>query len=136
MAENVQWIRLKVGMFDGSSFKKIKRAKIGGVSYRDKLTAVWFELLDLAGKSNCDGYLIGSNEIPYQSFEDIATITELKAISQRIQVAKMLKEKRVYTEIAEATGASTATISRVNKCLNYGQGGYDLVLDRINSKGK
>ena len=72
----------------------------------------------------------------YKFFEDIATITELKAISQRIQVAKMLREKRVYTEIAEATGASTATISRVNKCLNYGQGGYDLVLDRINSKGK
>ena len=72
----------------------------------------------------------------YKFFEDIATITELKAISQRIQVAKMLKEKRVYTEIAEVTGASTATISRVNKCLNYGQGGYDLVLDRINSKGK
>ena len=70
----------------------------------------------------------------YKFFEDIATITELKAISQRIQVAKMLKEKKVYTEIAEATGASTATISRVNKCLNYGQGGYNIVLDRINSK--
>ena len=72
----------------------------------------------------------------YKFFEDIATITELKAISQRIQVAKMLKEKKVYTEIAEVTGASTATISRVNKCLNYGQGGYDLVLDRINSADK
>ena len=72
----------------------------------------------------------------YKFFEDIATITELKAISQRIQVAKMLKEKKVYTEIAEATGASTATISRVNKCLNYGQGGYNIVLDRINSKDK
>lgn len=70
----------------------------------------------------------------YKFFEDIATITELKAISQRIQVAKMLKEKKVYTEIAEATGASTATISRVNKCLNYGQGGYNIVLDRINSE--
>ena len=70
----------------------------------------------------------------YKFFEDIATITELKAISQRIQVAKMLKEKKVYTEIAEVTGASTATISRVNKCLNYGQGGYNIVLDRINSK--
>ena len=68
----------------------------------------------------------------YKFFEDIATITELKAISQRIQVAKMLKEKKVYTEIAEVTGASTATISRVNKCLNYGQGGYNIVLDRIN----
>ena len=72
----------------------------------------------------------------YKFFEDIATITELKAISQRIQVAKMLKEKRVYIEIAEVTGAGTATISRVNKCLNYGQGGYDLVLDRINSADK
>ena len=70
----------------------------------------------------------------YKFFEDIATITELKAISQRIQVAKMLKEKKVYTEIAEATGASTATISRVNKCLNYGEGGYNIVLDRINSE--
>ena len=70
----------------------------------------------------------------YKFFEDIATITELKAISQRIQVAKMLKEKKVYTEIAEVTGASTATISRVNKCLNYGEGGYNIVLDRINSQ--
>lgn len=63
-------------MFDGNSFKKIKRAKIGGVSYRDKLTAVWFELLDLAGKSNANGYLIDNNEIPYRSFEDIATMLD------------------------------------------------------------
>ena len=75
MAE-VQWIRLIVGMFDGNSFKRIKRAKIGGVSYRDKLTAVWFELLDLAGKSNANGYLIDNNEIPYRSFEDIATMLD------------------------------------------------------------
>ena len=75
MAE-VQWIRLIVGMFDGNSFKKIKRAKIGGVPFRDKLTAVWFELLDLAGKSNANGYLIDNNEIPYRSFEDIATMLD------------------------------------------------------------
>ena len=75
MAE-VQWIRLMVGMFDGNSFKRIKRARIGGVSYRDKLTAVWFELLDLAGKSNTNGYLIDNNEIPYRSFEDIATMLD------------------------------------------------------------
>lgn len=74
MAE-VQWIKLIVGMFDGNSFKRIKRAKIGGVSYRDKLTAVWFELLDLAGKSNANGYLM-ENEIPYRSFEDIATMLD------------------------------------------------------------
>ena len=67
----------------------------------------------------------------YKFFEDVATINELKSLSQRVQVAKMLKNKKVYTEIAEATGASTATISRVNKCLNYGEGGYNIVLDRL-----
>ena len=67
----------------------------------------------------------------YSFFEDIAKINELKALSQRIQVARMLKEKKVYTEIAEETGASTATISRVNKCLNYGQNGYNIVLERM-----
>lgn len=67
----------------------------------------------------------------YKFFEDVATINELKALAQRIQVAGMLKEKKVYTEIAEETGASTATISRVNKCLNYGTGGYNLILDRL-----
>ena len=72
----------------------------------------------------------------YKFFEDIATINELRAISQRIYVAKMLTDKKVYTEIADATGASTATISRVNKCLNYGQGGYNLVLERMYPKDK
>ena len=67
----------------------------------------------------------------YNFFEDVATINELKALSQRITVAKMLSEKKVYTEIAEETKASTATISRVNKCLNYGAGGYELILKRI-----
>ena len=67
----------------------------------------------------------------YNFFEDVATINELKALAQRMHVAKMLKEKKVYTEIAEETGASTATISRVNKCLNYGTGGYGLILDRL-----
>ena len=95
------------------------------LEFKNDLDMLFKAILELENIDEC-----------YKFFEDIATITELKAISQRIQVAKMLKEKRVYTEIAEATGASTATISRVNKCLNYGQGGYDLVLDRINSKGK
>ena len=72
----------------------------------------------------------------YKFFEDIATINELRAISQRIYVAKMLTDKKVYTEIADATGASTATISRVNKCLNYGQGGNNLVLERMYPKDK
>lgn len=95
MAENVQWIRLKVGMFDGNSFKKIKRAKIGGVSYRDKLTAVWFELLDLAGKSNCNGYLIGSNEIPYQSFEDIAVMLDREEKEIELCMTFFINERMV-----------------------------------------
>jgi len=67
----------------------------------------------------------------YNFFEDVATINEIKSLAQRIHVAKLLKEKKVYTEIADKTGASTATISRVNKCLNYGAGGYELILDRL-----
>lgn len=72
MADEIKWIRMKVGMFDGNSFKKIKRAKIGGVSYRNVLTAVWFELLDLAAKCNMDGYLIDKNSISFGTYEDIA----------------------------------------------------------------
>lgn len=72
----------------------------------------------------------------YNFFEDVATINEIKALAQRIHVAKLLSQKKVYTEIAEKTGASTATISRVNKCLNYGTGGYSLILDRIEENKK
>lgn len=67
----------------------------------------------------------------YDFFEDLCTIQELKAISQRIVVAKMLNEKCVYTDIVNATGASTATISRVNRSLQYGCDGYDKIFDRI-----
>lgn len=94
MAE-VQWIRLIVGMFDGNSFKRIKRAKIGGVSYRDKLTAVWFELLDLAGKSNSHGYLIDNNEIPYRSFEDIATMLDRDEKEIELCIQFFINEKMV-----------------------------------------
>lgn len=75
MAE-VKWIKLTVGMFDGNSFKKIKKAKIGGESFRDKLTAVWFELMDFAGKCNAGGQLIESPEIPFTSIEDIAILID------------------------------------------------------------
>ena len=64
-------------------------------------------------------------------FDDLCTISELRSMSQRVEVAHMLSEKKVYTDIAEITGASTATISRVNKCLNYGKNGYNLVLKRL-----
>lgn len=70
----------------------------------------------------------------YKFFEDISTITEIKALSQRMQVAKMLREKKTYIEIAELTGASTATISRVNRALTYGCDGYNNILDKIDLK--
>ena len=69
---DVKWIKMMVGMFDGMSFKKIKRAKIGGESFRDKLTAVWFELMDLAGRCNHDGAFVDSTGIPFAGLEDIA----------------------------------------------------------------
>lgn len=72
-----------------------------------------------------------SEEECYDFFEDLLTVQELKAISQRIVVAKMLSEKCVYTDIVNATGASTATISRVNRSLQYGCDGYDKIFDRI-----
>ena len=64
-------------------------------------------------------------------FEDIFTMKELQDVSQRIEVAIMLNEGKNYNEISETTGASTATISRVNRCLMYGNGGYKTVIDRM-----
>lgn len=67
----------------------------------------------------------------YDFFEDLCTINELQSISQRVSVAKMLVEGSVYQDIVEKTGASTATISRVNRSLQYGSNGYDAVFERM-----
>ncbi len=67
----------------------------------------------------------------YLFFEDICTVNELFSLSQRFEVAHMLRENKTYLEIAEKTGASTATISRVNRSLNYGNDGYEIVLSRL-----
>ena len=80
-------------------------------------------ILSLKNKEEC-----------YSFFEDICTINELLSLTQRFEVAKMLREQKTYLEIAEKTGASTATISRVNRSLNYGNDGYDMVFERILSK--
>lgn len=69
----------------------------------------------------------------YRFFEDLCTVTELRALSQRLEVAKLLRSGETYTAIAEKTGASTATISRVNRCLSYGADGYKTVLDRLSA---
>ena len=70
----------------------------------------------------------------YAFFEDVCTVNELLSLSQRYEVANMLREKKTYLDIAESTGASTATISRVNRSLNYGNDGYDMVFARLENK--
>ena len=80
-------------------------------------------ILSLQNKEEC-----------YTFFEDVCTINELLSLSQRFEVAKMPREQKTYLEIAEKTGASTATISRVNRSLNYGEDGYDMVFERLEKK--
>lgn len=70
----------------------------------------------------------------YSFFEDLCTVNELLSLSQRFEVAAMLKSHKTYLEIAEKTGASTATISRVNRSLNYGNDGYEMVFARMEGK--
>ena len=74
---------------------------------------------------------LNSSEEAYSFFEDIFTIKELQAVAQRLAVASLLKKRVTYQEIADLTGASTATISRVNRCLKYGNEGYLTVLERL-----
>lgn len=88
---------------------------------RDQLNDALFEaILLLKDKEEC-----------YRFFEDIATVAEIKALAQRLQVAKLLRKNETYTEIAERTGASTATISRVKRCLYFGADGYQMILSRL-----
>ena len=72
----------------------------------------------------------------FDFFEDLCTVPELKSMSQRLAVAKMLSDKQVYSDIVAKTGASTATISRVNRSLAYGSDGYKIVFDRLKEQGK
>ena len=70
----------------------------------------------------------------FDFFEDVCTVNELLSLSQRYEVARMLRQRKTYLDIAEKTGASTATISRVNRSLNYGNDAYDMVFERLNIK--
>ncbi len=88
---------------------------------KDEATDLLFKaILSLKNEEEC-----------YNFFEDLCTVPELKAMSQRIVVAKMLTDKNVYSDIVAKTGASTATISRVNRSLIYGSDGYEMVFGRI-----
>ena len=84
-----------------------------------------------------DGILsLQNREEAYRFFEDLCTVNELESLGQRFEVAGMLREDRTYQDIAQTTGASTATISRVNRCLNYGTDGYVMVLDRMSNENQ
>ncbi|HEX3027228.1 MAG TPA: YerC/YecD family TrpR-related protein [Clostridia bacterium] len=91
----------------------------------DHVDYLFESILSLKTKEEC-----------YNFFEDLCTIAEIKAMSQRLHVARMLREHHVYSDIVGQTGASTATISRVNRCLNYGSDGYNLILDRLKDMGE
>jgi len=71
----------------------------------------------------------------YSFFEDLCTVTELKSMAQRFEVARLLSEGHVYGDVVKITGASTATISRVNRALNYGNDSYRMALERIRDAG-
>ncbi len=86
----------------------------------EAVDALFQAILSLETKEEC-----------YSFFEDLCTVNELLSLSQRFEVASMLKQHKMYLEIAEKTGASTATISRVNRSLNYGSDGYELVFERM-----
>ena len=92
---------------------------------KDDVDALFDAVLTLENREDC-----------YRFFEDLCTINEIHAIAQRMEVAKYLAEKKTYSEIEKITNTSTATISRINKCLVYGAGGYKLVLDRLKDKGQ
>lgn len=93
---------------------------------QDEITDRLFEaILLLENKAEC-----------YSFFEDLGTISEIKAFAQRLEVAKMLDQGKTYREIHENTGASEATISRVSRSLNYGADGYRLILERLKEKGE
>ncbi|QEK12992.1 hypothetical protein FQB35_12045 [Crassaminicella thermophila] len=80
--------------------------------------------------------LLENIEECYRFFTDICTIKETQTLAQRLKVAKLLRDKKTYNEIEEITGASTATISRINRFLVYGADGYNLILDRLEEKAK
>ena len=92
---------------------------------RKDVDALFDAVLTLKNREDC-----------YRFFEDLCTINEIHAIAQRMEVAKLLSEKKTYNEIESITNASTATISRINKCLVYGAGGYKLAIERMRKEEK
>ncbi|TCP24110.1 Trp operon repressor family [Scopulibacillus darangshiensis] len=89
------------------------------------LDQLFDSILSLKDKEEC-----------YQFFDDLCTMGEIQSLAQRLEVARMLMEGQTYHRIEEETGASTATISRVKRCINYGNDGYQMTLDRVKDEKK
>jgi len=109
----------------------------GGEKGRRKKTlrGNWEKWRNTSTDQLCEAILcLETMEECYAFLEDIATIAEIKALAQRFEVAKLLAEGYTYAKVAEKTGASSATISRVKRALEYGAGGYSLVIDRLKKK--
>ena len=106
-------------VMDNPNFRFVK----ADICDREAVDKLFDAILSLKDKEEC-----------YRFFEDVCTINELLSLSQRFEVAKMLTDKRTYLDISEKTGASTATISRVNRSLNYGNDGYEMVFSRMKEK--
>lgn len=106
-------------------------SKAGGVRLQidklrgEQLDQLFDAILSLKNREEC-----------YQFFDDLATMSEIQSFAQRLQVAKMLLDSATYSEIEKETNASTATISRVRRCINFGSDGYKLVVDRLKEKEK
>ena len=93
---------------------------MSNIVHTEAVNHLFDAILSLENKEEC-----------YRFFEDVCTVNELLSLSQRYEVARMLRAQKTYLDIAEKTGASTATISRVNRSLNYGNDGYDMVFERV-----
>ncbi len=92
---------------------------------KEQMTLLVNALLSLENEEECT-----------QLLNDLCTIREMQDLAQRMEVARLLREQMTYNDIAQMTGASTATISRVNRCLVYGAGGYDRILSRLENRSE
>lgn len=102
---------------------KIKVEKYESKLNDKKIDRLFEAVLKLENEDEC-----------YRFFEDLCTVAELKSLAQRLQVAEMINKNLSYNSIAEESGASTATISRVKKCLNYGADGYKLIIKKLSEE--
>lgn len=113
----------KLEQKDSTKFWGEKEKRMSKKIHTEAVDHLFDAILCLKDKEEC-----------YTFFEDVCTINELLSLSQRFEVARMLRQKKTYLEISEKTGASTATISRVNRSLTYGNDGYEMVFSRLMEK--